>query len=113
MGENYASVENVQARLSFTITANTYPNLTDLAQILDDADSMINKEAKVSINMTDTYGALRMIAVDLSLKMINNMLQFRYPELFPYVDIELTPEQKRDIHKAHHKFAGLSWELGG
>lgn len=99
--------------ITFSDEPATRPSATDITEMLVEADGIINAEAKVTTNMTDTYGELAIIATSLVMKMINNMWSFTHPEQFPFVEIELTDEQKRLIHKTHLKFAGKSWELGG
>ena len=110
--KHYAEKQDIQRRLGKTFSATTVPSEDDLEGLLEDADGFINKEAKVFSNIKDTYGDLRNIAIDLVLKMINNMWSFRNPEKFPYIDIELTDEQKRDIHKVHLKFYGETFDIG-
>jgi len=113
MTDNYCSAGDIERRLGVTITENTRPNSTDLAGFLDDADDFINSEVRVSENMTDTYGRLKQIAIDIVLKMINNLWSFTHPQIFPYIDIELSDEQKRIIHKNHLKMTGDTWDIGG
>jgi len=110
---DYCAETDIESALGITIDENSIPSSDEVSDFITRAQGMINAEAKVSSDMTDTYGELKSIAIDLVLKMVNNMWSYRYPDVFPYLDIELTSEQKRIIHKAHHKFAGKSWELGG
>ena len=109
---NYTSEAEIEYVLGISIDTNSRPTTTQLGEMLADADAIINAQARVSSNMTDTYGILNRIAKDLVLKQINNMWSFTNPEQFPYIDIELTDAQKVQINAVHRKFAGESWEIG-
>jgi hypothetical protein len=110
---NYCAETDIEKRLGVAIDATTRPSTTELAGMIADADDIINIAAKVSSNLTDTYGALKQIAIDLVMKMINNMWSFTHPEIFPYIDIELSETQLAVIRKTHLKFAGETWDIGG
>lgn len=107
---NYTDATEISNQLAYTIGAGTTPTSTHLAALLTAADSMINAEARVSSNMTDTYGELKTIATNLVLKMIRRLWSFRDPDTFPYEDVELTAEERRIIHRVHDKFTGNTWD---
>ena len=109
----YATEANIEAILGYSIdaTGTSRPTTAQLTQMLSDADAIINAEAKVSSNMTDTTGRLRVIAVSLVLKMINNMFALTDPATYAFVEVELTDDQKRIIHMEHSAWSSLTWEL--
>lgn len=128
VGDNYTIASNTAATptvltVSDTITENlatdtvtiytgttTVPSTISLAEIMNDATAMINAEVRVSTNMTDTYGELATIEINLVLRMIRNIWSFRDPETFPYETVMLLPEQIRIIHRVHDKFSGTTWD---
>jgi len=88
----------------------TVPSTVSLTGLMNDATAMINAEARVSTNMTDTYGELSTIEINLVLRMIRNIWSFRSPEVFPYETVQLLPEQKQIIHRVHDKFTGITYD---
>ena len=128
VGDNYTIASNTAATPTVltvldTIGANlatdtvtiytgstTVPSTISLAEFMNDATKMINAEKRVSSNMTDTYGELATIEIDLVLRMVRNMLSFRDPDTFPYETVELSPSDMRIIHRVHNKFGGLTWD---
>lgn len=130
-GDNYTIVSNTAATptvltVSDTITDNlatdtvtiytgstTVPSTISLAEFMNDATKIINSEVRASSNLTDTYGELATIEIDLVLKMIRNMWSFINPDDFPYEEVILSADQKRIIHRCHSVSRGYSWELGG
>jgi len=131
VGDNYTIASNTAATPTVltvldTIGANlatdtvtiytgstTVPSTISLAEFMNDATKMINAEKRVSSNMTDTYGELATIEIDLVLKMIRNMWSFTNPDDFPYEEVILSADQKRIIHRLHDTKKGTQWELGG
>lgn len=130
-GDKYTIVSNTAATptvltVSDTISADlatdtvtiytenaTKPSTISLAEFMNASTKMINAEVRVSTNMTDTYGELGIIEMDLVLKMIRNMWSFTNPDEFPYEEVILSADQKRIIHRCHSESRGTSWELGG
>lgn len=110
---NYSTEAQIEFRIGFAIDATSRPTSTELAGMMNTATSIINAEAMASSNMTDTYGVLREIEINMVVKMINNVFALAEPDVYPYVEIELTPEEKRLIHMAHRRWASLHWEIGG
>lgn len=110
----YATEANIEAILGYSIddTGTSRPTTTQLTQMLADADSIINSEARVSTNKTDTSGRLRVIAVSLILKMITNMFALTDPETYGFIEIELNDDQKRIIHMEHSVWQSSTWDVG-
>lgn len=107
---NYSTATDIGYQLGVTIGAATVPSTTSVADLQDKATGIINAEVRVSANMTDTYGELAEIEIDLVSKMVRNIWSFRKPEEFPYETVELTPSQMRIIHRVHDKFGGTTWD---
>lgn len=107
---NYSDTTDLGYQIGITIGASTIPSTTSAADLLDKATGMINAEVRVSANMTDTYGELAEIEIDLCSKMVRNIWSFKNPDAFPYETVELTPDQKRIIHRVHDKFLGKTWD---
>jgi hypothetical protein len=107
---NYSNTTDLGYRLGITIGAGTIPSTTSAADLLDKATGLINAEVRVSTNMTDTYGELAEIELDLVLRMIRNIWSFKNPDVFPYETVELTPSQIRIIHRIHLKFSGDTFD---
>lgn len=106
----YTSATEINNQLGITIGSGTTPSTTHLTAMLTAADGIINGEVRVSTNMTDTYGELKVIATNLVLKMVRRLWSFRDPESFPFEEVELTPEERRIIHRIHDKFGGTTWD---
>jgi len=111
---NYAKQAHIEAILGYSIDdeGTSKPTRTHLYQMFDDADSIINSEARVTTNLTDTSGRLRVIAVSLVLKMITNMFALTNPAAYAFIEIELTDDQKRIIHMEHGVWDSITWEVG-
>lgn len=109
---NYSNATDIGYRVGLTFAAGTRPSSTEVAGMMNNATSIINAEARVESNMTDTSGRLKEIEITLVQKMINNYWYFANPKKYAFLDIELTEEQKRIIHKEKLKFYGESFELG-
>ena len=109
MSENYTSKEKIEKALGITIDKDSTPNITTCDEFLDDADGMVNSEARALSNMTDAYGDLDTITKNLVLKMVRRLLHFRDPDTFPYEEVELTAEERRIIHKTHDTSRGRTW----
>ena len=107
---NYTSEEKIERMLGITITDSTVPSIETLTEMMSDADGMINAEARSASNMEDTYGELDPIAKNLVLKMIRRLWSFRNPDVFPYEEVILTPEEMRIIHRVHDKFSGKTYD---
>ena len=112
----YASEINMEAILGMDIAlataATSRPTTEQLAEMLTQADSIINAEAKQATNSTDTSGRLKVIAVSLTLKYINNMFSLSNPGAYSFVEVELSDDQKRIIHMELGVWDALSWEVG-
>jgi len=110
----YATEANIEAILGYAIdaTGTSRPTTAQLAQMLSDADAIINAEARRTTNATDTSGRLRVIAVGLTMKMINNMFALTDPSSYAFVEVELTDDQKRIIHMELGVWDSLTWEVG-
>jgi hypothetical protein len=63
----YAKHQHIEAVLGYSIddTGTSRPTTTQLAEMLEQADSIINAEARRSTNATDSSGRLKVIAVSL------------------------------------------------
>ena len=109
---NYASAAQVGARLGYSITSSSRPNLTQIASYLQDADSIINAFMFQSANVTDTYGLLRVVAINLVCKMTNNLFSMAEPENFAYMEIMLNEEEKEMVRKSHRIWSAYSWKMG-
>lgn len=112
MSENYSEIIDVTRRIGMAFDVDTRPSETDVGGMLDNATAIINAEGRVTDNMTDGSGRLKEIEITLVMKMINNYLYFINPTKYALLDIELTEEQKRIIHKEQLKFYGESFEIG-
>lgn len=110
----YATKDNIEAIFGYDIddTGTSRPTSTQLSGMLEDADAIINAEARVTSNMTDTSKRLRVIAVSLCLKMVTNMFALTDPETYGFVEIELTDDQKRIIHMEHSIWQSQTWDVG-
>ena len=110
----YATEVNIEAILGYAIDAsgNSRPTTAQLAEMLSQVDSIINAEARQSTNGTDTSGRLKVIAVSLTLKYINNMFALTNPEVYNFVEVELSDDQKRIIHMELGVWSSVSWEVG-
>lgn len=108
----YAIETDIEAMMGFSITTNSRPTSTELASLLSYADSIINAEARVTSNLTDTSGRLKTIACSLVHKMITNIWANSDPDMFGFVEIELTEDQKRIIHVEHSVWQSLTWDVG-
>ena len=111
----YATEANIEAIFGYAIDSSgtSRPTTAQLAQMLTDADAVINAEARQTTNSTDTSGRLRVIAVSLVLKMILNMFALTNPDSYGFTEIELTDDQKRIIHMEQGVWDSLTWEVGG
>jgi len=109
---HYTTVEAVQARLGWTITATSRPTTTSVEVLLGEADKKINGEMKRTTNITDTYGALSPIAAALMVKMINNILAIAEPDNYALVDEELTEADIRTIHYTYSVWSSKHWKMG-
>ena len=111
----YATEANIELILGYAIvaaaTATSRPTTEQLAQMLTDADSVINAEARRTTNATDTSGRLRVIAVSLILKMIINMFALANPDSYGFTEVELTDDQKRVIHMELGVWNALTWDI--
>ena len=109
----YATEVNVEAMLGYAIdaTGTSRPTTAQLAEMISQADSIINAEAKRSANGTDTSGRLKVIACSLIHKMIYRMFALTDPEVYAPIEIELTDDQKRIIHMELGVWDSLTWEL--
>lgn len=112
---NYAEEADVENMLGYSIdaTGTSRPTTAQLAEMLSQADSIINAEARVTSNLTDTSGNLKRIACSLVLKMIVNMFTLTDPDVFGFTEVELTDDQKRIIHIEHGVWSSLTWDVGG
>ena len=110
----YAIEANIEAILGYAIDASgtSRPTTAQLAEMLAQADSIINAEARVATNKTDTSGRLKVIAVSLVLKMITNMFALTDPEIYGFIEIELNDDQKRIIHMEHGVWNSNTWDIG-
>ena len=111
---SYATEAQIEAILGFSIddSGNSRPTSTQLTQMLSDADAIINAEARITTNATDSSGRLRTIEVTLVMKMINNMFALSDPDSRDMVEVELTDDQKRIIHMELGVWDSLTWEVG-
>ena len=110
----YAIEANIEAILGYAIDAsgNSRPTTAQLAEMIAQADSIINAEARQATNSTDTSGRLKVIACSLITKMIFLMFALTNPEVYTPVEIELTDDQKRIIHMELGVWQALSFEVG-
>ena len=110
----YAKESHIEAILGYSIddAGTSRPSSTQLAEMLSQADSIINSEARVSANKTDTSGRLKVIAVSLVLKMITNMFALSNPDTYGFIEIELNDDQKRIIHMEHSVWQSETWDVG-
>ncbi len=110
----YATEANIEAILGYAIDASgdSRPTTTQLAEMLIQADSIINAEARVATNKADNSGRLKVIAVSLTMKMITNMFALTDPEKYGFIEIELNDDQKRIIHMEHGVWNSLTWDTG-
>ena len=113
---NYTSEANIELIYGWAIeaaaSATSRPTTEQLAEMLNQADAIINAEARTTSNLTDTSGRLETIAVSLVMKMIINMFAFTNPDAgYEFTEVELTDDQKRIIHMEHSIWDSLTWEL--
>lgn len=99
----YASEADIENILGYAIDATgvSRPTTAQLAEMLSQADAIINAEARTTSNLTDTSGRLKTIACSLVWKMIVNMFALTEPELYGFTEVELNDDQKRIIHMEH------------
>lgn len=110
----YASEANIEAIYGYAIDASgtSRPTTAQLTEMLSQADAIINAEARVTTNLTDTSGRLKSIACSLVLKMIINMFALTNPDAYGFTEVELTDDQKRIVHMEHGVWQALEWEVG-
>ena len=110
----YAKESNIEAILGYAIddTGTSRPTSIQLEEMLNQADAIINAEARVTTNKTDNSGRLKVIAVSLVLKMITNMFALTDPETYGFIEIELSDDQKRIIHMEHSIWNANTWDTG-
>jgi len=111
----YAKESHIEAIFGHAIDdkGTSRPTSTQLAEMLLQADAIINAEARRNSNATDTSGRLKVIAVSLVLKMITNMLALTNPDKYGFIEIELNDDQKRIIHMEHGVWQSRTWDVGG
>jgi hypothetical protein len=111
----YAEETDIEGMFGYAIdaTGTSRPTTAQLAVMLIQADAIINAEARVSSNLTDTSKRLKAIACSLILKMVNNMFSLTDPSTFGFVEVELSDDQKRVIHMEHSVWNSLHWNVGG
>jgi len=110
----YAKESNIEAILGYSIddTGTSRPSSTQLSEMILQADSIINAEARVATNKDDASGRLKVIAVSLVLKMITNMFALSNPDTYGFIEIELNDDQKRIIHMEHSVWQSKTWDIG-
>ena len=111
----YCTEANIEAIYGWAIdeTGTSRPTTAQLAEMIAQADAIINAEARVTTNMSDTSGRLKVIAVSLISKMIINMFAVTNPDMYGFTEVELTDDQKRIIHMEHSIWQSETWEVGG
>jgi len=109
---DYASAAQVGARLGWAITSTSRPNLTQMASIIADTTSTINNFMQKPSGITDSAGFLRVVAINLACKMVNNIFAFAEPEKFAYMEVALTEDDERLIRKGLRMWAAKSWRMG-
>jgi len=112
---NYAAETDIEAMYGWAIDdiGTSRPTSTQLAEMLSQADEIINAEARVATNLTDTSKRLKTIACSLVQKMIINLFAMTDPDSYAFMEVELTDDQKRIIHIEHSIWASLTWDVGG
>ena len=110
----YATEVNMEAILGYAIdaTGSSRPTTAQLAEMIAQADSIINTEARRTTNATDTSGRLKVIACSLILKYIINIFALTSPETYAFMEVELSDDQKRIIHMELGVWDSLTWEVG-
>lgn len=110
----YATEAQIEALFGWAIDDSgiSRPTTTQLAEMLSQADSIINAEARRSTNTTDSSGNLKTIACSLVQKMIINLFAFTDPDAYGFVEIALSDDQKRIIHMELGVWDSLTWEVG-
>lgn len=111
----YAEEADIEGILGYAIdaTGTSRPTTAQLVIMIGLADGIINAEARVKTNLTDISGRLKAIACSLIQKMVVNMLAITDPDLYGFVEVELTDDQKRIIHMEHGVWQSLTWDVGG
>jgi hypothetical protein len=109
----YAEKKHIEAMVGYTIDdiGTSRPTETHLAEMLIQADSIINSEAKRETNGDDKSKRLRVIACSLVFKMIVKMLALTDPDIYGFIEIELTDDQKRIIHMEQGVWTSKTWEI--
>ena len=109
----YATEANFEAIYGYSIdaTGTSRPTTAQLAEMLSQADSIINAEAKRSTSGADISGRLKVIACSLVLKMITNMFALTNPDTYDFIEIELSDDQKRIIHMELGVWDSITWEI--
>ncbi len=111
----YASEANIELILGYKIeaaaTATSRPTTEQLAEMITQADAIINAEARRKTNTTDVSGRLKVIACSLIHKMVYRMFALTDPSVYAPVEIELTDDQKRIIHMELGVWDSLTWEI--
>ena len=110
----YAVEADLEGIIGYAIDASgiSRPTTAQLAKMIELADGIINAEARTTTNLTDTSKRLKVIAVSLVQKYINNMFATTDPSAYAMIEVELTDDQKRIIHMEHGVWNSLSWEVG-
>ena len=111
----YAEETDVEGIIGYAIdaTGTSRPTTAQLVIMIAQADSIINAEARVKTNLTDTSGRLKVIACSLIVKMVVNMFAITDPETYGFVEVELTDDQKRIIHMEHGIWSSITFDVGG
>lgn len=110
----YVSEAEIEAIIGYLIdaTGNSRPSTAQLTQMITNAGAIINAEARVTSDLTDTSGRLRVIAVSLVLKMIVDMFALTDPDAYGFTEVELTDDQKRIIHMELGVWDSYTWDVG-
>lgn len=108
---NYCAETDIEGMIGYAIDATSRPTTTQLAIMLIQADSRINAVMQKTSNITDSFGLLKVVAIQLVLKTINNMFSFAHPNDYDFVEVLITDEDKDLIKQAHSIWAAKSWEM--
>lgn len=108
----YAEEADIEGMYGYVITTNSFPTSTDLVVMLTNADAVINSFARVTSNMTDNDGYLKIVACNLVYKMINNALSLQKPKLYGPMSIELSEEEKIMIRLSKSRWTLHTFNVG-
>jgi len=109
---NYASQAETEATVGMTFTTTTRPTLVQMGVLLSLCDEAVNSVMLEDANITDIYGYLKAVTLQLFRIKFNNILWLSSPERYDYISDELTKDQIALIRTTHKVWAAKTWDVG-